>query len=327
LNVDHVPQKLAYTIACKITKDPDLDESAIPGSLEDQLQFPENYLDTDINLKASQSNHKKSGTLSPMDIYAEAKQEQKQRQTPPKEKEMQRPKTFTKIIKIGEKKPVHFDRKETVYMDLLDEDIGVKYSSINLKSRPYTAAILSNRIKSSKDSSENQSKVFDSYAATQNHWKGFLNNVCKKIDRKPGESVVIRAKDYRERIEKANEHQIKSPASIVNVPQNWFLSLRNTGRPKHHVIPYGNLYTGLWIRIINDAVRQEPLIRVPGTPQWSPRKHKRRDKQIEEKKEDKDLYELIVIGKNAYEIEMKGFKNCGKEKVMRVSNHMEDERI
>eukprot|EP00826_Nyctotherus_ovalis_P032666 TRINITY_DN2630_c0_g1_i11.p1 TRINITY_DN2630_c0_g1~~TRINITY_DN2630_c0_g1_i11.p1 ORF type:complete len:292 (+),score=67.84 TRINITY_DN2630_c0_g1_i11:114-989(+) len=247
-SLDKEPQKLSYTIACKVNKDPALDESAIPGSLEDQLQAPEQYLDVNSSVNAAKvadlSKQSSPDVLNPMDIYKEADLEHKRRQVPPKKQDMPRPKT---CFKMGAQKVAeHFSKETTAYMDLQDEDIDTKYKMMNLKSRPYTAAVLSSRVQHSKDFRENQPKFFDSYTATQRRWNGFLRSVCRKVGREVGESVAVRAKDYRERIEKASEFQIKNCSSVTNAAQNWFLSLRNSERSKHYVVPYGNVCTGLF---------------------------------------------------------------------------------
>lgn len=289
-------------MACRVNKDPALDESAIPGSLEDQLQAPEQYLDVNSSINTAKladlSKQSNPDTLNPMDIYGEADLEHRRRQVLPKGQEMPRPKTCFKIG--GQKLEEHFSKETTAYMDLQDEDIDTKYRVMSLKSRPYTAAVLSSRIQRPKDFRENQPKFFDSYAASQRRWKGFLKSVCRKVGRDVGESVAVRAKDYRERIEKASEFHAKNCSSVTNAAQNWFLSLRNSETSKHYVVPYGNVCTGLWIRIIDDAARQEPLIRVPEAPQTKTKAYRRRrdserlEQKLRQEELDKALCGLIV---------------------------------
>lgn len=256
---------------------------------------------TDGNLNRAHTN---SEILNPIDVYAEAELEKKKRNASPKKEELQRPKT---CIKIGTHKRIEtFKKTSTLCMNLEDEDIMARYKEMNsnMKSRPYTAAIASSRIKQSKDFAEAQPKAFDAYTASQRRWSSFLNGVCKELNRKPYESVVIRAKEYRERIERANALQLKSPSPFINGTQSWCLSLRNSTKSKeikHYDIPFGNIHTGLWIRVTENPAKQEPIIRVPNSPQGKFRLYKRRRDPDEpgvqqeiEKELNKNLNELIV---------------------------------
>ncbi len=185
-----------------------------------------------------------------------------------------------------------------------------------------------------------QERFFETHDEEQRRWNRFLNRTCKDLGRRPSDSVVVRADGYRERVEKSHAMEMANPTAIIYGVQGWYLSLRHSPKfrdTKHYALPVGKDFNGLWAQITDNPHAQETVVR---NPVRMPQKHREyKDNPFviaKQKLEAKRLSEIIpvndvaldgllVVGRDAYREEMKGFERCGKPKVVEPeSEHMEE---
>jgi len=359
-------KKIKLTIARKLK---DLDENfPSPGSLEDDLVTPDAFftiqssknfnspkIDLDIN---AQEEWKK---LCPIDIFSREKVEQKHKEhvnfaddpgfndipATTKKKGKSSFKSMESFTNKGgdQSKPQKIKKIKTI--DATNEDIMIKYNDVG--SRLCLNASMQNTssaFRSTKNRKEfydtAQERFFDTYNTSQRQWNQYLYTTCAAIGRDPGDSVAIRADEFREKQERSRALENANATALIYGAQGWYLSLRQSNKfndLKHYSIPIGGLYNGLWMRVTDNPHKPEMVIRSPIKIVPKSKKHTYKDnpfliaKQKAEArrltelipvKDDEDLQNLMVIGKEAYRVEIEGFRKCNKPKVIEINTKSDD---
>ena len=277
MSMSLISKKDTFTIMRKIRKSIDEGE-APPGSLEECLESPENYLTQSIP-DLSNINHKKY--LKPADIYSKAIIELKNRKELESLGEHQLEDYYRK--KFQEKNASKFI-ESTIIKD--NDNIGAKYKSNKIevsddkikskydevKSRitydlynsmtDLNKTSLSQRLYETK-----QERFIKNYGSTERDMNNYYKQLSSSIGRANYESIVDRAKSYRERLEKAQVMEMATPTAIIYGTQSWYLSLRSWPKSKeirHYMIPTNNLINGLCINITENPNKQVTMIRKPG---------------------------------------------------------------
>jgi len=295
---------ILYTIRRQIKRHP-LEITAAPGSLEENLQEPETYLETNSEIRSHFIGRKK---LTPIDVFSglpmkvEAKQKLNLTTSPGITGILRNKCSYRSTDSASNKETLKKKHKKKV-TEAKDEELSDKYQKIL------------NRLKSSAMNSINrelnetrQERFFERYKRTTTRYNKLLNMTCESIGRKPLDSVIPRATFYCEEVERKNVSEAAGRRPKTYGERHWYLSLRDCNKCKekrHYIFPLGNTENGLWIRVTENPRKADT---VTGTLRNRVRKEQR-------------LGELYVEGKNAYEIEIEGFNKCSAPKVTIVNTN------
>jgi len=197
------------------------------------------------------------------------------------------------------------------YKDISNEELNKKYEDIN--NRVQKDKCLIKKVCTSKEfEGGKQWRSIENNKKYQKQWNKCLNNLCKSIGRSLTDSVMV--KPILSRVEKAR--LVATPTAHIYAEKKWHLDLRKTSKSKdvhHYSVPIGNSYGRLWMRITEDPDKEKQMLRCDESPSF---KSKKRITELEPVKNWQKVIELIAIGKNAYKIEVDGFRDCSKEKVI-----------
>eukprot|EP00826_Nyctotherus_ovalis_P044376 TRINITY_DN4788_c0_g5_i1.p1 TRINITY_DN4788_c0_g5~~TRINITY_DN4788_c0_g5_i1.p1 ORF type:complete len:305 (-),score=57.78 TRINITY_DN4788_c0_g5_i1:214-1128(-) len=252
----------SYTIRREVKRNP-LETTAAPGSLEENLQDPERYLD--LRDEASSSRAKK---LSPVDVYSgvpmtrEARQRLKLTADPGIAGVLRNKCSYRSTDSGANKEMVKKKRKRNA-VDVKDEEIAEEYRKVL------------ERLKGAKEGlgctrgvmdfyETRQERFFERYRNTRRQWNRVLNMTCDSVGRKPPDSVVSRAKMYREKVERKNATETAARTSKAYGERSWYLNLRNCNQcrdNRHYILPLGNTVNGLWVRVTENPKRVDTMIR------------------------------------------------------------------
>lgn len=146
-------------------------------------------------------------------------------------------------------------------IEINDVELQSKYEDIMKRLNPYQNITRLTNLKSDK-----QEKFFETYKKTQQTWDRNIKSACKALKRPLGFSVVARADNYREKVEKVAALDAITPSEIKYGAKNWSMGLRGTPsvkEPRYFDVQVGNSYNGLWMRIIDNPNKQIEVVRNP----------------------------------------------------------------
>ncbi len=165
------------------------------------------------------------------------------------------------------------------------------------------------------------------YENAEREWDRNVKGACRRIGRPVEASVVRRAEEYRERVENATMMEMSNDSSAKYGTRNWYMSLRASPKDparRGYSIPVGSSYTGLWMQVTDHPALELELVRRTGFAGRTTVKSTKNSPFLRERigKDARRMQELAggivglqVVGNSALEVEMSGFKECGKPKV------------
>jgi hypothetical protein len=229
-----------YTVSKQLERSA-LEKEAVPGSLEENLQAPEDYLDLQYDYYS-----KSRQVLNPLNVYDKLS--------------VQR--ALSQLMGNEDKKKVKVRRRTFIRDGDIDETQDTKKQHELIKEVHNSLIIklyqnASNKIGcgSCKKSEDKQERAFKRHNVYQKKCERSVREICNTIGRRPFESIIEHSRHYRERIEKAKDRETPLETKA------WYLELRNFNDIRQHMLPLGNTMNGLWMRMLNNT-RQE-IIRTP----------------------------------------------------------------
>lgn len=145
---------------------------------------------------------------------------------------------------------------------VIDSELMAKYKEVNESIKNNAAGV--RKTKSALClriiGEEKQEKLLSKYRATQGQCKKTLNRSCGAIGRDPNDSVMLRANEFREKVEKARA--AKMPYTV----KNWYMELRKSEKfdsLRKYTVPVGARMCGLWMNMLDECGRPQDIIRIP----------------------------------------------------------------
>jgi len=276
-----------YTIAKRFYPNQN-DAMPIPGSIEDDILNPEQFLEPHkITARSSQNtpfrDEKQWVQLKPTDVFEKAVVYSKKKngihfedeEDSRKEQVPGRRNTLKYSTRSGDKSSsrdvAKFMRRHTRKLEIDDEEIMIKYNEVRTRLMQQTivsynqTTTLMKKAGSVADlNATRQERFFDTYNKTQFGWTKHIMQNCSKLGRPPEMSVVSRAEGYREKVEKARASEMLNPSALIFGAQGWQLSLRGGALGNaHFALPVGNAYTGLWMQVTETPHKMLEIVRTP----------------------------------------------------------------
>jgi hypothetical protein len=263
------------SIMHKLDRDP-LEPSPAPGSLEENCEFPDNYLESDT-LPNFPSNYSSNYQLRPTDIYkGNSKvihsriQAKSNIQTDITRKMLVRKLSFSSGLLHFNKDttrnykqiPLLQDTKDFILMEQY-KDIGERINSCGSYA---TSRFTSSSMEKQYDDSR-QDRFFAVFNAEEKNTKNYYKTLYRNIGRKPYESLLARTNTFREKVELAQAMEMATPTAIIYGDQSWYLSLRSSPKfkdTKNYTLPVGCSRDGLWVHVTENPNNQVVVIRKPG---------------------------------------------------------------
>ena len=257
---------ISYTVGYQLKQNSE-EKSAIPGSLEENIEVPEDYLDIKRSRQFPKNEYKiksrkYSEKLNPIDIYAK--------------EELIRANRLNSKPEIGKdaKKKIAFKSNETIanknanklnekiISDVVENEVMDLYQNIRSRIKPKSLNTTF-RLKTTKitqNYSENkQERILARYTTAQKQCNRSLNRTCTAVGRRPVDSIIERSKAYRQKTE--NSKNIN--AFFTN--KDWYLGLRNDDENREYrqtMIPIGLPFDNLWMRMLDDPNKKESIIKI-----------------------------------------------------------------
>lgn len=253
--------------------------STIPGSLEENLEQPENFLNVQHKPNITLSETVNSSSLSPINVYEQSHINKLY-------DGVNCPKIIRKLTRLSLLDEMNLKSKIT-YTD--DEHID---SKIKFPTR--------NKFELTMKNFHNlkQERHFDVYRTLQRNSQKVLKQICNDIGRNTSESIVTKSLTFRQKMEKFMLSESKNLDSNKNIDKKWYLGLRNTPEfndMNHYGVKVGNSYTcGLWMKVIGDKNSDHEIIRMPEIPNNTNKSFNYKEK-LHETKSYKNISELVVI--------------------------------
>lgn len=252
----------SYTIRRQVKRSP-LETAAAPGSLEENLQDPEGYLD-----QREGANCGRAKGLSPVDVYSGLPMTREARQrlkitADPAVAGMLRNKCSYRSTDSGANKEMVKKKRKRKVVDVKDEEVAEEYRKVQERLREGMTGF--GCTKGAADFYETrQQRFFERYRNTRRQWNRVLNMTCDSVGRKPPDSVVSRSRMYREKVERKNATETAARTSKAYGEKSWYLNLRNCNQcrdNRHYILPLGNTVNGLWVRVTENPKRVDTMIR------------------------------------------------------------------
>eukprot|EP00826_Nyctotherus_ovalis_P001077 TRINITY_DN10126_c0_g1_i13.p1 TRINITY_DN10126_c0_g1~~TRINITY_DN10126_c0_g1_i13.p1 ORF type:complete len:350 (-),score=69.81 TRINITY_DN10126_c0_g1_i13:93-1142(-) len=309
-----ITKKFSF-ISHRLNRSP-LEPSPMPGSLEENCERPEGFLEANsppnkANPQCKFSPTKSRMCLNPTDIYKYAAEVAERH----KRAELQDSKEFHGFLLkrlFPSANPSAQASRKLAKKDAKDEDIAKAYKEADKRIGVKlfsTASQFSTRSIVQQFQAIKQSRFFETYNDSQRYLDRYYKNVKLAIGRKPPESLLSRSNAYREKVERLST---KQSGAVASGYQGWYLSLRQTPGSKDRrepVVPLGRTYDGLWMRVVDTINAPAVTIRRPECYTV-----KSLDNSGGEGLDGEG--ELVAMGRSAYRVEIEGFRKCNKQKVI-----------
>ena len=313
-------KEIYYTISRKLGN---INELPLPGSLEETLERPEEFFDLIVR---PDQIHNLNYRLNPIDINYKTNKGHILK-LPCKTKDkigfIDRKMSFQSLNLLSYR---NFNKQsgKSVYCSN-KESILAKYSVIqyDLNKNECNAKSSRNLDTIKEFSNKKQERSFKVFYNTQEQWNNCLNFTCQKLGRNPNNSIISKSDSYRQKIEKRNKLEVKTPIIGRYEMKGWFLGLRDYSEEenmKHHILPIGRGTTGLWMRLMEYSKGQQTIIRSSLNKIVNAKNEYKKDQLAEIIV--KPQFNNQVIGKSEFEIEVEGIKNCKHNNLM-VINYQE----
>jgi len=274
------PATHTITIAKKININQD-DQAIIPGSVEEDLlkgsddyfKWNQQVVSNCIVIYIAQFGplYDTNGALIPWSIAGSVKLFEKEEEEN-KVVETSLTSTRSKAIKNSKKNlsqhSIYQRNSKGKLVPLSDEELQKRMEAIEKR-------INENRDKESVNEFQNeQNKVIFTKGdhvllrkeKVDNDWTNTINALSNKIKRPAEQSIINKADQYREKVEKLIALELATPSDVKYGAQNWYLSLRASpyfNDIKHYLRPIGNSVNGLYLRMTDNPNARADIIRKP----------------------------------------------------------------
>eukprot|EP00826_Nyctotherus_ovalis_P023578 TRINITY_DN1812_c0_g1_i14.p1 TRINITY_DN1812_c0_g1~~TRINITY_DN1812_c0_g1_i14.p1 ORF type:complete len:349 (+),score=89.56 TRINITY_DN1812_c0_g1_i14:76-1122(+) len=262
------------TIIRRLESNPS-ESSPLPGSLEEDCEFPDKYLELETLPSCSPRNYAKF-SLKAVDVFnskSEAALNRKKAEIPsPQSTAVRR----VLVKKLSFSSGVLFSSKENVKkytqtpQGTHDFIIMEHYKEIEKRFGDpgfYITSQFADSLLDRAYTKNRQDRFFATFSEEEKHLKDYYKTIDGSMGRKPHESLLARANGYREKMELAQAMEMATPTAIIYGSQNWHLSLRNSPNLKdtaHYTLPLDRSHVGLWVHITENPNNQVVVIRKPG---------------------------------------------------------------
>ena len=234
-----------------------IESEPIPGSLEEDLVYPEDYLKNSFETKLT--DLRKHHKLNPLDVYNSNLHKDKSCKNFKLNKDTRKGRSSFKDFFLKNKSFFELTRQKVNKCDTSSDELMMQYKHI--KSRLEISAHRNSLDTSKRTISQHfneikQNNSITRYENTQRDIKTYHQQVLVQIGRKACDSIINCSNTYRKRLEKAQMIEMKASTSILYGQQSWYMGLRNSSKnneSKHYTIPLNNGYLGMSVNITNIA--------------------------------------------------------------------------
>ena len=302
-----LPKRIIYKIGHKVCRSPS-ENLAIPGTLEENLQSPETYLEVSNKVQIEDykntnkiASKKYLNILNPSCIYDKAKSEENKRNIMSSKNILNLIlpiKLSFKQVNSSYHKNCPTSNEENIKLkEVKDEILEKKYEEAN--KRINGRLLLSNGFNTTKLMKEfgetKQERFLQAYEINLRKCNNCIERGCTSIGRRSSESIVTRSGTYRAKVEEASVKLTE----VITESQKWQLGLRNYGdlkEKRHNFWPIGNNINGLWGRIIDDSNRLPVIIRTPENYKEKNKRQLLKDKySLKRKSADEQKLSNLVV--------------------------------